>query len=615
MKSAVNLLWLIIIFSFILTGCPPIENEDIYINKESDKNDPNKIDPDNNEPGDVDPNETEPGENEPGDTDPNETEPGENEPGGEDPNETEPGNTEPTEPEPTEPEPVEPEPTEPEPTEPEPTEPEPTEPEPTEPEPADEIIFIFNAEKITENINKQAGTKADPSVLNLSFEIGSMANSASNWKKLLNVIAAAGKYVSLDLSGCTLETHSYPYFFPDHDVPAGKDKIVNLILPDTATHITGRNSSDDFTFLHFLNLEYVSGANITFIGSWAFYNRGNLKEIDLPRVTEIDQGAFYDCVNLKKADFPLAVKVADNAFRNCSSLKSANIPNLGIITTHLFFECVSLTSASFPKATIIYQNAFENCINLTEADFPSAVTIGNEVFKNCIKLETVSMPKAEIIHSQSFFNCVSLENINFSSAMHIASYAFYNCTSLTEAVFNNVKIVEPMSFANCTSLERVKLLANPGPAKDANLLPVHPLYPWLSGIQGLPCVGESILIYNLAFDGCTSLKILDIRNAWNVYFAGNALVNIGTELTLYLFDDDGVIGIDGEIKDNYSGKSYGHPQLDVYLGANPSLQSIKIIAPNGTQIEKGLPGIAGYPGIASDIKSRYSGIEVIVERK
>ena len=68
------------------------------------------------------------------------------------------------------------------------------------------------------------GTSAANSVLlPLAFDLGIMTASGSGWRNLLDVIAAADKYVALDLSACTMTGTE---FNPDYSVETGKDKIV-----------------------------------------------------------------------------------------------------------------------------------------------------------------------------------------------------------------------------------------------------------------------------------------------------------------------------------------------------------------------------------------------------
>ena len=80
-------------------------------------------------------------------------------------------------------------------------------------------------------INAPGGTKENPVELSLKgFDLGDMRSKGCGWFSLLDAIEAAGKIVSLDLSGCKLETNAFAHRIEY----AGKDKVVSLILPDAA---------------------------------------------------------------------------------------------------------------------------------------------------------------------------------------------------------------------------------------------------------------------------------------------------------------------------------------------------------------------------------------------
>jgi len=446
-------------------------------------------------------------------------------------------------------------------------------------------------EIIAEQLREQEGTIEKPAALKLEVDLGIMFDNADNWHRILKIIEAENKYVDLDLSDCIV---SHSFFDPDYTITEGKDKIIKITLPDTSVDIIGVDNlnSDKRAFIHFTNLEFAGGKNIKHIGSRAFYLCGKLKEADFPKLEDFDDLVFASCVNLVKADFPALVSIGNYAFSGCTNLKTVNFPELINIKPYTFSDCTNLETANIPKNKHIDQRAFDNCKNLTEVYFPlTAGDLGNFAFNDCIKLEKAYLPKVEVIHSRAFFNCVNLKETDFSSAVHIADHAFYNCTSLEEVVFPKAMIIEPMSFGNCISLTTARFLADPDPALDDDLKLVHPLSPWLNKEPGLPCVKETILFYNNAFNGCASLETLDIRYSWNVYFVGNALANIGKKLTLYLFDDDGT-------------KSFGHPPIDIILGSNETitLESIKFMLPsvpnNLSKVNSANGGATGYHGIA-----------------
>jgi hypothetical protein len=136
-----------------------------------------------------------------------------------------------------------------------------------------------------------------PLSVKLSFGNG-VESSNENWQGILTAISTAGRYVDLDLSACTTIQPTFQ-FDAGYDLSTGKDKIVNIVLPDTATSIRGSNSSSTPTFSGFTVLKSFSGTGLTYIGTFAFYARSSLVRITLPAgITEIGQSAFSACTSL-----------------------------------------------------------------------------------------------------------------------------------------------------------------------------------------------------------------------------------------------------------------------------------------------------------------------------
>jgi len=407
------------------------------------------------------------------------------------------------------------------------------------------------------------GTAPDnPAVLTLEINIGDMQEN-SNWHKILIAIEAEEKYIDLDLSGCS---KTITYFNPNYEIKDGKDKIVKITLPDAAETIIGVDTAgySERAFVLFTNLEYASGKNIIHIGSFAFADCNKLKGIEFPNVIDIGTSVFNGCSSLIEADFLLLTMIGNNSFNGCASLKTVNFPELTNIKPYTFYNCTSLETAAIPKAAIIDQFAFYNCISLTEADFPLVETLGNNAFRNCESLTDVEFPYVKTINPGSFMDCNNLVTVSFATAEIIGNEAFRNCINLKTAAF----------------------LGNP---EQETFPPHHPLDPWREG-KGL-FTEDCFVIYDDAFYGCKSLEVLDIRKAWNIYFAGGCLADIGTHLDMYLFDDDGT-------------KSYGHPPIDFFLGGGNdkgplTLVSLNIYIPqSGTKVEHSHPGPeAGYHGI------------------
>jgi hypothetical protein len=264
-----------------------------------------------------------------------------------------------------------------------------------------------------------------------------------------------------------------------------------------------------------------------------------------------------------------------SAFRHFTNLRSVTGENIRLIGNLAFTDCLTLEEANFSRAVHIMQFAFYGCASLRQVRYEYARDLLQGAFENCISLQKADFPYVGTVSQNAFRNCFSLTEVNFPIVTKIGDDAFRNCIGLRIARF----------------------YADPDPIGG------NP-----AGINPPP--DASIIFYPNAFRGCISLETLDVRFAWNVYFARGVLAEIGMHLDLHLFDDDGT-------------KSYGHPQSEWYLGNNPyinddpsldellgyvTLRSIKIISPvtSSSQIED------PAQGIYHDIRGKY-GVPYFVE--
>ena len=150
---------------------------------------------------------------------------------------------------------------------------------------------------------------------------------------------------------CTLEIagrgNMYDYFTV---IVPWKDIIKNIctiVLPEELSSI-GAFAFDDCYYLSsfdvpssvvrindgaFENCRSLSSVNfanngqLTTIGSWAFYNCHELKDVVIPEgVTEIGHAAFYGCTYLKDLTLPTSLQsIADNGFAGCSKLAQIQV--------------------------------------------------------------------------------------------------------------------------------------------------------------------------------------------------------------------------------------------------------------------------------------------------
>ncbi|MDR1373967.1 MAG: leucine-rich repeat domain-containing protein, partial [Treponema sp.] len=213
---------------------------------------------------------------------------------------------------------------------------------------------------------------ADPVILPVSIDL----SNAADWADLLSAINAAGKFAALDLSACTGMTE----FDPGNTISTGKDKIVSLILPDTATGVKAGAGPGDAAFKYFTALTSVTGAAITGIGGFAFYDCTGLTTVSLPAAENIGLYAFPNCTGLTTVSLPAAARIGDLAFYYCTGLTSVSLPAAAGIGSAAFIGCTGLDSVSLPAAASIGSAAFIGCTGLTSVSLPAAESIGSYAF-------------------------------------------------------------------------------------------------------------------------------------------------------------------------------------------------------------------------------------------
>jgi hypothetical protein len=270
------------------------------------------------------------------------------------------------------------------------------------------------------------------------------------WATILSTIAAADKYVSLDLSACTMTDAE----FDPAASTTGAEKITALILPDTAESIKA-GTYDNSTFKAFTALTSISGTGVETVGDYAFRGCTGLTAVSLPVATTIGNSAFSGCTGLPEVSLPVAQTIGYSAFYDCTSLASVSLPVAQTVNGSAFSGCMGLSEVSLPVAQIIGASAFSRCTSLTEVSLPVATTSGG--FSRCTSLTEVSLPMATIIYEGTFYGCTSLAEVNLPMAQTIGSTVFSYCTSLTEVSLPMAQTIGYSAFSDCTSLTEVSL--------------------------------------------------------------------------------------------------------------------------------------------------------------
>ncbi|MDR0683729.1 MAG: leucine-rich repeat domain-containing protein [Spirochaetaceae bacterium] len=165
-----------------------------------------------------------------------------------------------------------------------------------------------------------------------------------DWPATLAEIAAAGKYVTLDLSACTGVTE-----FDPGTANTGEKYIISLVLPDGATGIK-EGDPDNPTFKNFMEHKSITGAGVTNVGDVAFRNCAALTTASFPKATYIGVSAFAGCVALTTVSFPKASSIGAYTFYDCRALTTVNLPAATTLWIYNFWNCAALTTVNPPAA-------------------------------------------------------------------------------------------------------------------------------------------------------------------------------------------------------------------------------------------------------------------------
>ena len=269
-------------------------------------------------------------------------------------------------------------------------------------------------------------------------------------------------------------------------------------------------------------------------------------------VASIGDSAFSGCRALKEIRIPASVENIGNwAFSDCGIEKISFADTMDSVIEqdidgYTYFSCISIPC----RITSIGQFAFSGCTSLKEISIPASVTeIGEIAFDGCTSLAKIVIPASVTsIKSNVFSGCTSLKEITVdgnnpvydsrencnaiietasgrlvrgcaatvipSSVTSIGDWAFKDCTSLAKIVIpTSVTSIGEGAFSRCTSLKEITVDGN-NPVYDSREN-CNAIIETASGclIQGCAAtvIPSSVTsIWDLAFDGCTSLAKIGI---------------------------------------------------------------------------------------------------------
>ena len=334
-------------------------------------------------------------------------------------------------------------------------------------------LTVYNLEELEEFLPNAIGgfDENNPGLVFIKFDLGTMTDSSSNWQKMLKIIDESGKYIELNLAECEMTGTTFNLV---PSVKLGKDKIVSIELPSSATNIPPANSNPQYNynsaFRYFTNLKDVKGSNINEIGSYAFFNIKSLSSIHFP-VKKIGDNAFGGCIDLgyiEGLDLPDVTNIGAFAFES-SGIYSINLPVVKNIGKQAFDNCTRLHRITINhEVNMEWGNPFTGCTSLNEFNLVlggdgekiKVLSTSNGLYKGEItEAELICFPAGDgVVDFYSFPEIIKkigtgafmgnnkITKFSSDSVIEVGDYAFSNCTSLTEVDFLSVETIGDFAF-------------------------------------------------------------------------------------------------------------------------------------------------------------------------
>lgn len=289
----------------------------------------------------------------------------------------------------------------------------------------------------------------------------------------------------------------------------------------------------------------------------SFADNPNLKSVDLRNWnTNKVEDFFYifrSCSNLSEilGIENIVTASANNLFGffsgcvalpeiNMSNWDTSNVTNFGEMFDNLSVGSINIKPLSFVSATSI-AGMFQNLTNLTSIEANEGQIVGTKekaidigrLFSYCSKLTSMNLnflsgyfctDSNGIFQNCSELQTVDLSSIKIISGSYTASFVnmFNGCSKLTTIIgldtlgeditMSSTSTYLTRMFANCTSLETISI------SNWQNCTLGGSLFNFCYGCSSLTSanlqsINGSIEAINGAFNGCTSLTSLDLRNA------------------------------------------------------------------------------------------------------
>lgn len=362
------------------------------------------------------------------------------------------------------------------------------------------VVFSNNVKWIGENVFNNC-TKLSKFTWNKNLsEVGVDAfNNTAFYNKLLQ-----NKKVLYELPSGLLIYVGQDYF--DANTALISDKISDAEVNEVKAKYGAKN------------IKKFSELKISNIASGAFRNNDKICFIDLPEaVKKVSNSTFESCGRLQGLDMShsLVSSVKAKAFKNCSALTDITLTN----------SIVEIGSEAFSGTGLV--DSIPNIFTSEE------VVLGEGIFSECQELESANWG-GDYVPKNTFNGCSSLKEIKWGTNSNadkddlksIGAGAFAGTAFETFEVPKNIELIDEETFKGCTSLKKVSLYGNPNYLSDPYDEDVpederNSFYNPTTGEMVQANIRGLKYISALAFDGCTSLKTIDLYDDNYSYLKGN----------------------------------------------------------------------------------------------
>jgi len=195
---------------------------------------------------------------------------------------------------------------------------------------------------------------------------------------------------------------------------------------------------------------------------YAFCNRDDFTRLHLKDVPHIGDYAFAHCRNLETlvVDAPECT-IARRAFTLCSSLKHIHI-RAKHIEKGAFAHCHTLEEATIEGVHVLGEEAFAGCQNLRQVKLADTVSIGKRCFDDCTSLCDFDFSGIAQVGERAFERCDALKCVHLSDA-EVGRHAFADCAALETIEFTSATSFDAASFFGCTQVKEICFDGSPYP--------------------------------------------------------------------------------------------------------------------------------------------------------